>query len=43
MDEILLHKAQKVSTEKEASKFLEYDYDYNELYQVENKSTEYAK
>ena len=43
MDEILLHEIQKLSVAKEAPELLEYDYDENELYQVENMSLEETK
>ena len=41
VDEILLNETQTVSaTNHEAPEFLEYDYDVNDLYQVDNMSLE---
>ena len=36
VDEILLNETQKVSAVRKAREFLEYDYDDNNIYQVEN-------
>ena len=38
MDEILLNETQKVSAMKKGREFLEYDYDDNNIYQVEKMS-----
>ena len=43
MDEILLHKTQKISALKETPEFLESGYDENKLYRVENMSIEETK
>ena len=41
--EILLHENQKVSATKEAPGNVEYDFDDNKLYQIENMSLEDTK
>ena len=43
MNEILLNESQNVSAAKEAPEFLEYDYDDNNHYQVENMIIEETK
>ena len=43
VDEVILHETKKVSVVEEAPEFLEYYYDENELYQVENISLEDTK
>ena len=43
MDEILLNETQKVSADREAPQFLDYDHDENDLYQVESMSLEDTK
>ena len=43
MDEILLHKTQKLSFAKESPEILDSDYDENELYKVQNVSIEDTK
>ena len=43
VNEILLHETQKVIAAREAQFVLEYDYDENDLYQVERMSLEETK
>ena len=43
MDEILLHKTQKLSTARKSPKHLDTDYDENDLFQVERISFEETK
>ena len=43
VDEILLHKNQKLSAEKEAHEKFESDFDENELYQIDNMSLDDTK